>query len=143
MRTTRRSTADADETHRAMPTRSMLVPASRAMAATTKTAIELELTPLQATAHYTKLVLTVDSSTYLVQKSVVTDAAGNANEFTFSNVKTGVTIPDSTFKVGLKSLANKNYKVTRHTGSCPTTTTAGTGSGSPATGGSGSDPATE
>jgi outer membrane lipoprotein-sorting protein len=107
------------------------------VAGTTSTTIELELTPKQKSAQYKKLVLTVDSATYLVQKSVVTDTADNTNEFAFSNVNTAATIPATTFKVNLTALHNKAYSVTKHTGSCAKASApSGGGSGSGATSGS-------
>jgi outer membrane lipoprotein-sorting protein len=85
----------------------------------TQSSIELELTPIQASAQFTKLVLTVDPTSYQVTKSVITDRAGNTNQFEFSKVTTGAAIKAGVFQVSLKKLKAQNYAVTTQTGPCP------------------------
>ncbi len=55
----------------------------------------LELTPNE-TGQFKKVVLTLDASMTL-QKVIITDTFDNVTEISFSNVKTGVSIPDSKF----------------------------------------------
>jgi len=100
--------------------------------------IELVLTPIQASAQFATVALTVDATTFDVQKSVVTDRSGNVNAFEFSNLNKTATIDaKKTFQISLKLLASKGYKIVKQPATCPTNQTAGSGSGS----GSGSAPA--
>jgi outer membrane lipoprotein-sorting protein len=107
------------------------------LGATTSSTIELVLTPKQPSAQFTKMVLTVDATSYEVQKSVVTDRSGNTTAYELTNFDKAATIKASLFQVSLKALAKKGYKVVQAAATCPTNQTSGAGSGS----GSGSAPA--
>ena len=54
---------------------------SPVITATTKSTIELELTPLKPSAAYSKIKLVVDAKTYQVQESVVTASNGNSSGY--------------------------------------------------------------
>lgn len=113
-----------------------------ALGTVTASTIELTLTPNQASAQAATVALTVDATTFDVQKSAVTDRSGNINTFDFSNLNKAATIKPSVFKVSLKVLAAKGYKIIKQS-ACPAAQTAGsTGSGSVPTNGSGSSSTT-
>jgi len=102
------------------------------------------LTPNQASAQAATVALTVDATTFDVQQSAVTDRSGNINTFDFSNLNKTATIKPSVFKVSLKLLAAKGYKVIKQS-ACPAAQTAGstgTGTGTGTGSGSGSSSTT-
>jgi outer membrane lipoprotein-sorting protein len=83
------------------------------LGATTATSITLELTPTKASVAYAKLTLVVDPATYQVQASIVEDADGNTNKFTFPSMKTGATIDAKQLAVDLKAKGVRDYEVVK------------------------------
>lgn len=108
------------------------------LGAVTSSTIELTLAPKQASAQFSTVTLTVDATTFDVEKSVVLDRSGNTTTYEFSNVNKAATIKSTVFQVSLKGLAKKGYKIVKAPSQCPSTAAAGSGSGSGSSAGSGS-----
>jgi outer membrane lipoprotein carrier protein len=60
--------------------------------------IQLALTPKQPQSAYKSIVFVVDPKEFLVRESVLVDAQGNTNHFTFDNIEVNTKIADSLFK---------------------------------------------
>lgn len=75
--------------------------------------IVLELKPKKASARYTKLYLVVSPKDYRVKQSVVEEASGNTNSFEFFQPNTTSKIKSSIFKVPVKKLKRRKYKIIR------------------------------
>jgi len=60
----------------------------------------IELTPKQPSGQYKKLWLVVDPADFHVKESIIEEASGNLNQFSFSKIKlnTSVTFNDNSFK---------------------------------------------
>jgi outer membrane lipoprotein-sorting protein len=94
---------------------------SPVITATTKSTIELELTPLKASAAYSKIKLVVDAKTFRVQESVVTASNGNTNGYKFNNVDVGATIDARRFQFRKESKDLDGYREDKlSTGAAPT-----------------------
>lgn len=93
---------------------------SPVITATTKSTIELELTPLKPSAAYSKIKLVVDAKTFRVQESVVTASNGNTNGYKFDNVDLGVTIDGKRFQFRKESKDLDGYREDKlSTGAAP------------------------
>jgi len=57
---------------------------------------QVKLTP-KTEGDYTHILLEIDETTWLLRRAIFLEWAGNKREFLFSQVRTGVRIPDKTF----------------------------------------------
>ncbi|MGB8958695.1 MAG: outer membrane lipoprotein carrier protein LolA [Candidatus Aminicenantales bacterium] len=57
---------------------------------------QVKLTP-KTEGDYTHILLEIDETTWLLRRAIFLEWAGNKREFVFSQVRTGVRIPDKTF----------------------------------------------
>ena len=57
----------------------------------------LELRPTAPQPTYERIVFYVDRATYQVARTVVIDAQGNRNQFTFTRPQVNLNVPESTF----------------------------------------------
>lgn len=69
------------------------------------------LTPKKRSATYKKLYLVVDPTTMQVRESILIDAAGNTNQFTFTSANLKASNKDSFFVVDLASPAFANFRI--------------------------------
>jgi outer membrane lipoprotein carrier protein len=60
--------------------------------------IRLQLSPKQPQSTYKSILFVVDPKEFLVRESVLVDAQGNANHFTFDNLEVNTKVADSLFK---------------------------------------------
>jgi outer membrane lipoprotein carrier protein len=58
----------------------------------------LALSPKQPQSTYKSILFIVDPNEFLVRESVLVDAQGNTNHFTFDNLEVNTKLPDSLFK---------------------------------------------
>ena len=72
--------------------------------------IILELTPREASARFKTLVLVVDPSTFRVEKSIVTSAAGDASELSLFAPDTTRRVADSLFVFDLKAASGRGFR---------------------------------
>jgi chaperone LolA len=64
-----------------------------------KNAIQIKLTPKDEEFEDTFLLLEVDETTWLIQKLISFDWAGNKTEFRFSKIQTNINLQDRTFEL--------------------------------------------
>lgn len=62
---------------------------------------QLVLTPRRGRESYQKLILEVDTQTYQVRKMVLLDLIGNISEYSFSNIKENLKLPESFFQFNI------------------------------------------
>jgi outer membrane lipoprotein carrier protein len=75
-----------------------------------KTDHVLELTPRQPSAQFKELFLVVDPSNYRVKHSIVINAAGDVNQFSFYEPNTARVLADGSFVFNPKSKAAKGFR---------------------------------
>jgi len=58
----------------------------------------LSLRPKQAQPQVKEMTFVVDPESFHVMETVIVDGQGNVNDLTFSDIKVGSGLPDSTFR---------------------------------------------